>query len=222
MKFNKQKKLKLKEKKGFLARLMEKKAKNKLQKEKAPVPKIDLPPPIKEKKQGITQKLDDLNEKLDIITQKKKVDKELKKKNFKLPFKVKSQLKKLATQNKVQVMLLQRNLNIKPTTGELKDGMLLIGEGKNVRIHNGSVDFMWLWNGKIPTVILPEWDLNPIRAGKLYDETVKANRIAEPQQIMIRAMEFKEAMQPQKLTSKAMIWIFIGVAVVGYALFAGG
>ena len=171
-----------------------------------------------QKKEGIKHKLDDLTEKIDLLTQETKVKKKMKKKQFKLPMGMKAKLKKLAKKNKVQVMLLQSNKNIKPTIGEMKNGMLMIGE----QVHDGSPDIIWLWDGKIPTAIVPEWDLKPLTADMLLEKAIENKRIIHPQTIMIRAFEFKEALQPKKISGKMAIWIFIIGAVVLYVLFAGG
>jgi len=119
---------------------------------------------------------------------------------------------------KVQVILLQRNRNIKPTIGEIKEGMLIIGD----KIHNGSTNFIWLWNGKTPTAVVPEWDINPLSPEDLQGNTIENKRSIEPQTIIIRAIEFREALMPKKLSGKMMIWLGIGAIVVFYVLFAGG
>lgn len=173
---------------------------------------------MEEEKKGLKSRLDELNEKLDTITQETKVRKKLKKQHFKVPFRVKSQLKKLALKGKVQVILLQNNRNIKPTVAQIKDGMILIGD----KVYNGSSEGIWLWNGKFPTVLLPEWDLNPITPPKLQEEAVDKKRLADPQTFIIRAMMYKEALQPKALAGKTIIWIIIGAIVVLYVLFAGG
>lgn len=204
-----------------LEKKIEKKTKEIEAKEKEKEIIKEEPKPIeepKEKKTGLNEKLNDITEKLDKITQETKTKDKLKKKSFKLPFKVKSQLKKLAVKNKVQVILLQNNRNIKTTIGEIRDGMLLVGD----KIYNGASDGVWLWNGKFPTMVVPEWDLQPLTPQDLLKETVKGKRLADPQTMIIRAIEFKEAMNPKKLGGKAIIWIMVAVVVIGYILFAGG
>lgn len=171
---------------------------------------------MNEKPLGLNKRLEELNEKLDSITEATKTQKQLKKKAFKMPFKVKSQLKKLAKKNKVQAIMLQNNRNIKATIGEIKDGMLLIGD----KIYNGSSEGTWLWEGKFPTVIIPEWDLNPLTPTGLYANAVENKRLADPQAIIIRAMEFKESLKPKGLAGKTLIWILIGGVVIFYMLFA--
>ena len=91
---------------------------------------------------GLTGQLKELTEKLDNITQEAKVKKDIQKKAFRLPFRVKSQLKKLAMKSKVQIILLQNNGNIKPTIAEIKCGMVMVGD----KIYDGSPKGLWLWN----------------------------------------------------------------------------
>ena len=126
-----------------------------------------------------------ITKKLCVLTKETKVKYKLKKKNFRLPLKVKSQLKKLAMKNKVQVMLIQNNRNIKPTIGELKNGMLILD---SYTIHDCPLDCVGLWNGKIPTIILPEWDLKPLSLSKLHQEAIDENRLSYPKKIILRAM----------------------------------
>ncbi len=185
------------------------------------------------KRKGLVGQLKELNEKIDIISQKDKQEKKLKKKKFKIPLKVKSQLKKLAVKNKVQVMLLQRTRNIKPVIGEIRDGMLLIKD----MIYNGSVDATWLWNGKIPTMIVPEWDLQPMTpdgieemkrtstmsSQELMSYCIKFGRSAVPGKIIIRAIEAKQnLMLGSKANIKAIVLTIVVVIIIMAVLFGGG
>lgn len=179
---------------------------------------------------GMRQQLNDISETLEVITQKDKAVKKLKKKNFTLPFKVKSKLKKLAIKNKVQVMLLQRTRNIAPVIGEIRDGMLLIGDN----VYEGAVKYTWLWRGKFPTMIVPEWDLSPLSkeginkmrqplsAGELNKDTVENYRSAEPQKIIIRAIEAKENQMLRKPTNVKAIVITIVLTIIVAAVLFGG
>ena len=58
-------------------------------------------------KQGIVTRLSDIETKINEITDTDKVIKKFKKKSFKMPFKVKSQLKKMVMKNKVLVIYLK-------------------------------------------------------------------------------------------------------------------
>jgi len=183
-------------------------------------------------KKGLVSQIQELNEKIDIMSDKKKQEKKLKKKKFKIPFKVKSQLKKLAVKNKVQVMLLQRTRNIKPIIGEIRDGMLLIKD----QVYNGAVNSTWLWNGKYPTHIVPEWDLQPLTPegiekmkstitmspSELYKDCIINKRSAEPQKIIIRAIEAKQnLMLKGKANVKVIILTILGTLVAAAVLFGG-
>ena len=185
----------------------------------------------KEKK-GLVGQLAELNEKIDIISQTKNQEKKMKNKSFKLPFKVKSQLNKLAIKNKVQVMLLQRTRNILPVVGEIRDGMLMVGDN----IFEGAVNYTWLWRGKYPTFIVPEWDLSPVSkegidkmrgrpldAGELSKDTRDNHRSSEPQKIILRAIEAKENLMLKGKTSmKAVILTVIVTLIIAAVLFSGG
>ncbi len=206
---------------------------------KEEIPEEEKPEELKElgeqepKRKGLVGQLKELNEKIDIISDKGKQEEKLKKKKFKLPFKVKSQLKKLAVKNKVQVILLQGTRNIKPLIGELRDGMLLIKD----MVYDGSVDATWLWNGKIPTMIVPEWDLKPLTpdgikemketsgmtAQELANYCVKFGRLSTPGKIIIRAIEAKaNQMLGAKANTKAIIITIVIVIVIMAVLFGGG
>jgi len=185
-----------------------------------------------EKPKGLKEKVDELSDAMDVIMNKDKQIEKLKKKKFKVPRGVKSQLKKLAIKNKVQVMLLQRTRNIKPVIGEIRDGMLLVGN----QVYNGAVDSTWLWEGKFPTHIVPEWDLqpmtpegiskmrntNPITATELYNDCIKNSRSSEPQKIILRAMEAKENQMLKKPVNVKTIVLVIVVTIIVMAVLFGG
>jgi len=204
-----------------------------LKKKEEPIEETPKEPEGEPKKKGLVGQLKELNEKIDIISDKKKQEKKLKKKKFKIPFKVKAQLKKLAVRNKVQVMLLQRTRNIKPVIGEIRDGMLLIKD----MIYNGSVDSTWLWNGKYPTHIVPEWDLQPLTPegieemkttstlspSELRAYCLKYGRSAEPEKIILRAIEAKQnLMLKGKANVKTIIITIVIVIIIMAVLFGGG
>ncbi len=203
-------------------------------KEGKPEEKQEIPEEEPEpRKKGLVGQLNEIKETLDVISQKDKQVKKLKKKKFKLPFKVKSQLKKLAVKDKVQVILLQRTKNIKPIIGDLKDGMLLV----KGMVYNGSVDATWLWNGKIPTMIVPEWDLKPLTPEGI--EEMKATSALSPQELMAYCLKFGrlsvpgkiiirmvEAKANQMLTGKAnmktIILVVVITLIIAAVLFSSG
>lgn len=205
-------------KKPFKSKLNEKMKEEKKKMDKPPEPPKEMKKEEpKEKKHGLNQKLKDIDEKLEMITETKKHGEKAKKKSFKLPLGMKGKLKKLAVKNKVQVMLLQHNKNILPTIGEIKEGLIVVGE----KYYNGSDDVIWLWNGKIPTTIIPEWDLQPLTKSLLVKDAEDNKRIAHPQTIIIRALELKEALKLKKATG-SVIWYILGGLTLAYVLFGQG
>ena len=210
----------MKDKKGFFARISEKrkeKVKKKLEEQKVQKEekKEEKKPeePVPEKK-GLTHQIKELNEKIEELAPRKK-KKESKVREFKLPFKTKSQLKKLAQKNKVQVILLGTNRNIEPMTAKIQDGFIVI----NGKYHQCTTDFIYLWRGKFPTIVLPEWDLKPIGTKDFYDAMESGGK-ADAQQIIIRAIELKESqMGGKKLGGKAWIWVGVLVVAAFYLLF---
>ena len=197
--------------------------------EEEPEEEIEEEP--KEKK-GLVSQLSELNEKMDIISKKGKTEKKLKKKRLKIPFKVRSKLKKLAIKNKAMVLMLQGTRSIEPVLGERKAGMLLVGD----KIYDGAVECTWLWRGKYPTFIVADWDLKPLNkdginrmrigplsAAELYQDTIDNHRSLEPQQIILRAMEAKEnLMLKGKTNMKAIILTVVVVIIIMAVLFGGG
>ncbi len=188
-------------------------------------------PKEQEPKKGLVGQLKELNEKMDIISDTRKAEKKFKKKSMKIPYKVKGKLKKLAVKNKAMVLLLRPTRSIDPVIGEIKAGMLLVGD----LIADGAVECTWLWRGKYPTYILPEWDLKPIGkegidamrtplgAKELYEDTLKNKRTSYPQQIILRAMEAKESLMLKvKPNTKGIIITIVVVIIVMAVLFGGG
>ena len=100
--------------------------------EEPPKPKpkpIEKPKSIVDEPKSLVQQMGELNTLMKGITEMDA--KKLKKKNFKMPFKVKSatkNLKKMMEKNQVQVLLLKITGAIQPTIGEINTGRLIVGE----------------------------------------------------------------------------------------------
>jgi len=163
---------------------------------------------------GLKSSIDEVNQKLDVLTKK---DKKKEGKEFKIPSKIRKQLKKLALKKKILVILLTRNRGMIPMVTEIKDGFVNI-EGTP---HQCAVDQVFLWKGKYPAMVIPEWDIRPIGTKDYYD-AVANNTVADPIAIAIRMIENKENIMKNKMSPKA--WIFIGLAIIAglYVLFGGG
>ena len=145
----------------MVARLFKKKSTEEPKK----VEEVKLPEPLKEVKPadpqqsrigGLSEKLNELNEKIDILADIKKDDK-TKSKQFKVPWKIRRQLKSLAKKNKVLVFYLRANRNIIPITTSIQDGLIKIED----KYYQCDVPFIYLWLGKFPAIVLPEYSINP-------------------------------------------------------------
>ena len=167
-----------------------------------------------ENKSSLKSTLKEVNEKLDVLTKR---DKKKEQKEFRLPSKIKRQLKKLALKNKVLVLYLTRNRGMVPMISEIRDGFVSI----NNMPYNCSTDFVFLWKGKYPAMVISEWDIRPIGTADYYD-AVANKTIADPIAIAIRMIENKENIMKNKVSPK--VWIFVGLGVIAFLwiLFGGG
>jgi len=176
-----------------------------------------LPDPadeVTEAKVKLSQRVKDIDTKLDMITEKNRLNAH---KMFKLPFGIKGQLKTLAIKNRVLVFFLTTNRTIKPLIAEIKNDFIVI----NGTPHNCSNDFIFLWMGKYPAIILPEWDLNPIGTANYY-EALEEGRTADAAKTIIKMIESGEIETKPKMSGKMWIFIIIGGIVVAYLIFANG
>jgi len=164
-----------------------------------------------EKKLGLHQRLNELEEYLKYGGKLKK--KKLKK--FKMPLLVKLQEKKILKKNKLLVFLLRTNRKLDIKIAKIENGMIFINEN----YHQVAPDYIYLYK-KMPCIILPEWDLNPFGIEN-YKEAIEQKRIIHPQNIILRAIEAKEAaMTTKKLSGKAIIFILVGGVIIAYLMFA--
>ena len=169
---------------------------------------------VTDSKVRLSQRVKDIDTKLDMMTEKNKLNAH---KMFKLPFGIKGQLKTLAIKNRILVFFLTTNRTIKPLIAEIKNDFIVI----NGTPHNCSNDFVFLWMGKYPAIILPEWDLNPIGTKNYYD-ALEEGRTADAAKTIIKMIESGEVETKAKLGGKALIFIIIGAIVVAYLIFGGG
>lgn len=167
----------------------------------------------REEKKGLRQQMEEINEKLDIVT---KTGRKFKNKKPKLPYGVKSKLKKLARKNSVMVLLLKNNKAIMPKIAKIENGLVYVDK----RYHGCAIDNIFLWMGKYPTIVLPEWDLLPIGTKDYYD-AMDNNRKVDAQTVIIRAMETAETPTSKKMGGKVILWLVIGAGILLYVLFGG-
>jgi hypothetical protein len=161
-----------------------------------------------EEEKGIKEQLTEIREHLGIGKEQPK-----KEKLFKLPFGIRMGSKAISKKGKVLVFTLKINGNIDIKVLPIINGMVNIGD-KFFGVNPGQV---YLYNN-IPTIILPEWDLEPIGLKTYIDGTNKS----DPEAIIIRAIEMKEAGVKKPFGGKTWLWILLIGAAVAYVVFSGG
>lgn len=198
----------------------------KLGKKKEPEIKISEPPkPLEpQKEMSLREKLDNLDKKFDELGGKKEVDGKFKKKSFKIPFKVRSKLKKGLMMNKVQVIFLSMNTALITAIGEFRLGQLVVDTPYGIKTWDAEDDIIWQWNGKVPTVIVPEWDLRPLTRGRLIKKSVEERSLSAPGEVIIRKYEATQALaqEKKKMNPKTAILIFVVAAAAAWIMFGGG
>ncbi len=139
-------------------------------------------------------------------------------KRMKLPAKVKRIVKK-PQQNKVIALVLKANRTIQPQAGQIKEGFVTVGS----YFYDGSPKYMWMWRGKTPAVVIPEWDLQPLSASELFDRTKENNSPSDPARIILRAMKSSEIknIASSPMNMKMIVGVGIAVIVVGYIILGG-
>lgn len=174
-------------------------------------PKVVVPEVVK--KESIRDRIEELDKKMDMIIDKSRVKQG---KPFRLPHRIRGQLKTLAKKRKIFVILLRVNRSIDLFISKIERGFIEI-DGK---WHKCTMDFVFLWKGLFPCVVIPEWDLCPIGTKDYYD-AIKAGRVADPQDIILRLIESIEAREKKKLNPKALLWIGFIVIALLWLVFGG-
>jgi len=162
---------------------------------------------MEEEKLSISKRMDQLEKHMGIEKEKKtKI-----KKFFKMPFHIRLREKRIAKKSKLLVFHAMTNRAILPKVGDVRDGILYV-DGKP---HDASPHYIYLWRGKTPCVILPEWSITPIGT-KDYEQAIIDKRISNPQNIIIRALEAAEVgLGKTKLSGKTLILLgFAGIVVI--------
>lgn len=201
-----------------------KKNKNQEKEEIRPTHKLkEIKPPkkIDEKPKSIMEEITGIKESLKAIAPMEK--QEEKKKKFKIPMNVKRHtrnLKKMMMKNTIQVLILKSTGAMQLTIGEINAGRLIVGE----HYYNAADDIIWHWNGKVPTALVTDWDMQPLTKNRLMEETDSVKTWLHPQTIAIRAMMAKIASDtmPGKRMKPAFFIVIGVVLLVVYYLFIGG
>lgn len=184
----------------------------------AAVPVPPPPSPVPEppqKKGGLLGRVEGMEDKLEALVG---MNEKQKQRAFKmrLPAKVKRKVKKAWLRNKILVFYLRSDKNLLPLVGEMQaNGNVKIGE----KYHDASEGYVYFWKGKVPSLVIPEWDENPIGT-KQYVDAVKEGRLTNHQPVTIRAIKLvQQGGEKKRLNSGAIIWIAIIAIIAGYIFF---
>lgn len=165
-------------------------------------------------KKGLHERLDEIEDfmKFGVKGKRKKM------KPFRLPFLVRFQQKKIIKKNKILIFFLKTNKQLDIKIAKIENGMLFL----NGNYHAIAPDNIYLYK-KFPCIILPEWSLDPFSpfGTKDYHDAVENKRIIHPQNIILRAIEAKEAsMSQKKVGGKAVIIMLVVGVIAAYLFFA--
>lgn len=171
---------------------------------------------MQDEKLSLNQRLEKMEEVLNLAVAGKKV-KQPKEKAFTLPFGMEKRAKTATKSGKVLVLYLKTNRTIVPLFAKVKNNVIIIGE----KMYDAGMAYYYMYRGKIPAIVIKEWDLVPIGT-KDYYEAVQNKTIVDPQNIIIRAIEMKENLMNEKKMNWKFIVIILGALAVGYYIFFGG
>lgn len=164
----------------------------------------------------LIKQIETLNQQVNALQQ---ITEKQKSKAFKLKFPIKFSGKRainLWKKNKILVISLKNDKVATPVIGELKDGNCIV-DGIH---HDGGNEFVWLWRGKVPIMIIPQWDINPIGT-KQYIDALKEGRTSYHQRVTIRALQAaKQDLEKKRLAPGMIIWIGIAAIIIGYLIFS--
>ena len=156
-----------------------------------------------------------INAKLDTLIIK---DKKGKVSRFQLRGKNKAKMKDWYKKKKLLVFLLGVNRSVSVHIIEIRDGYILI-DGVPRKC---TLDYIYLFEGKMPCIILPEWSLEPVGVEEYYKAHPSGLDAAAAQKMVIGAIESnRELLSGKSMSARTWIWIVIGVIVIGYILSGG-
>lgn len=179
--------------------------------------KIETPevPKIEEKKPTtLAEQLEDINLRLGMLSGAKS---SAKTKKLKFKYSVRTQMKKVAKKNKLLVFILGTNRNCDAQIVDVRNGYFVV-DGVPRRC---TMDYVYLWRGKIPCVILPEWSLEPVGIKDYYDRNPEGLPSADAQKMVIGVIESGEVLSKKSFQPKTIIFAVIGILILGYILLGG-
>lgn len=165
--------------------------------------------------ESLKHKIESIDEKLKQIIPEPKD----KTKPFKLKWTVRTKTRNLAKKDKLLVFLLKRNKGMLPLVIPYKDGKIEInGVPRSVE-----VDQIFLWEGKTPAIVQPEWDISPIGTMDYYQALEDGDRNSAAIKTLIAMLESKDY-EVKKQQLGMMTYVIIGIiamVIIGYLFFGG-
>ncbi len=155
------------------------------------------------KKLSLVEKIDKINGFIDL----KKIEEEHKNR-FKLPWNKKLS-KGNVLKNYILVFLLKSNLQVVIKKVQITDNMIFLKETGTY--HSVRADDIFIYDGKIPSIILPEWSLQPVSAEFLQQKVMDSKSWSFPQKVIIQAMKKSEE-KKTGLGGNFLIWAILGIA----------
>ena len=175
------------------------------------------------KEEGLGNKLDKLTETLNKflgdqsteqfekeVPVEQDIEKNRKFKHKGIPWgaRMKLKAKTLVKKNAVLVFYIRENRTMELRVMPIIEETLKFENDKEYRVTSQNV---LLYRGKIPCVIIPEWEIEALTMDKLYDE----NRAKQVDQVITKRLLIKNQVKEQtKLRGGIIIWIILGIAVV--------
>lgn len=160
-----------------------------------------------------------LNAKIDRLIDSVESGSKRKEKKFGLPFMTRTGASGKLKKNYVLVILLKTNGQVTIDFSPIQDEMVYIKSTDTY--HSATTDFIGYYK-KYPTIILPEWDLQPIPLNreKLMKEATDEKRLADPQKVIIDAIKKVDLHKRHgAMSGKTWFWILIGAVVIGYLVY---
>lgn len=197
-----------------MVRLFPKKTDEEKKNEEQKIGEAPKPLPEPPKEVSLKQAVEEIRQNLDLLLKEKHPD-EKNKKGIKLPFAMRKSGKRTAKLSQINVLYLRNNRTILPFKTEISEG--LIRKGDNW--HNANEGYVFQWEGRLPTLVLPEWSFNPIGTKEFMDSFQSVGAYANwTLAAIIRA--YKQAQQDNKPKGNMKILlIIIGIALVAAYLF---
>jgi len=142
-------------------------------------------------------------------------------KEFKLPFGKRTGVKGKMKKNFVLAIIMKTNGNFDLKWVKIKNDLVYLKESDTY--HTASTDFIGYYK-KYPVMLLPEWDLTPLKRENLYAQA-EEGRLAKAQTVIIQnIMMANGLLKGKKSMGSMLIWLLVGGVIIylGYNLISGG